>query len=318
MYTQEDVMKLVVIREGETKLGQKANTLSSLEELSDYEGAFVLVGIPEDIGIRANHGVAGASTTWLPTLKAILNTQDNQFSKGNLVVLGHFDFEDPKETDVTSLRKKVEEIDAWVAELIFKIMESNNTPIVIGGGHNNAYPIIKGCSAALNKAIEVINIDAHADLRPTDEGRHSGNGFSYAMSHNYLKKYGVFGLHQNYNNQIILDEINRNDQIHPVFFENLLLSKKPLVKTWLKFVDGFQWPGLEIDLDAIANVLCSAATPSGFTVDDVRKMILASERNTFSYLHICEGAFQMIDGRRNEYLPKIISHLVIDFIKSQY
>jgi formiminoglutamase len=34
-----------------------------------------------------------------------------------------------------------------------------------------------------------------------------------------------------------------------------------------------------------------------------------------AYLHICEGATQLADGRKNETTGKLISYLVSDFIK---
>lgn len=59
------------------------------------------------------------------------------------------------------------------------------TPIAIGGGHNNAYPMLKGYSLAKKEKINAINCDPHADFRAL-EGRHSGNGFSYAVNDGYL------------------------------------------------------------------------------------------------------------------------------------
>ena len=66
------------------------------------------------------------------------------------------------------------------------IIKAKKIPIIVGGGHNNAYGIIKGSALALNKKINVLNIDAHADFRPL-EGRHSGNGFSYAFHEGFIK-----------------------------------------------------------------------------------------------------------------------------------
>jgi arginase family enzyme len=40
------------------------------------------------------------------------------------------------------------------------------------------------------KTINAINFDAHSDFRIL-EGRHSGNGFSYAYEEGFLKKYFV-------------------------------------------------------------------------------------------------------------------------------
>ena len=60
-----------------------------------------------------------------------------------------------------------------------------------------------------NKKINILNIDAHADFRPL-EGRHSGNGFSYAFREGFIKKYYAYGLHENYISNYFLKQTNAN------------------------------------------------------------------------------------------------------------
>jgi formiminoglutamase len=133
-----------------------------------------------------------------------------------------------KNKPVEYLRELVVEIDKQVAALIQKVVTSGKIPIVIGGGHNNAYGNIKGAALGLQDAgkikkaqINVINFDAHADFRAL-EGRHSGNGFSYAMYEGFLNKYGMLGLHQNYMSQSMLDSIHKNKNIQAHFFEDII------------------------------------------------------------------------------------------------
>ncbi len=94
-------------------------------------------------------------------------------------------------------RRQVETIDQSVNQLVYSIVKAGKIPIVVGGGHNNAYGIIKGCALALKTKINTINFDAHTDLRAL-EGRHSGNGFSYAIDEGFLNRYFIFGLHENH------------------------------------------------------------------------------------------------------------------------
>jgi formiminoglutamase len=57
--------------------------------LSTCEAQYVLVGIPEDIGIRANFGRPGAASAWDSALRSIANIQHNRFCKGSqIIVLG--------------------------------------------------------------------------------------------------------------------------------------------------------------------------------------------------------------------------------------
>jgi formiminoglutamase len=314
IYSSDDVLKLVNIRNGETKLGERVGVVSSLEDLRTSDARFVLLGIPEDIGVRANYGLSGASTAWNPALKALLNTQSNRFLYGaELCVLGHFEFTDPKNDSIERLQQKVSEIDEAVSACIIKIASAGKIPIVIGGGHNNAYPIIKGLALAKKQAIDVVNIDAHADLREPIV-RHSGNSFSYALKEGYMSKYGIFGLHQNYNNKAILKEIEVNEKIQAVFFDDILL-KDSLLSAWNQLINDFETPGLEIDLDSLENFLSSATTPSGFSLNEIRSLILGSSKQ-FAYLHICEGASEMADGRTSPSTGKSIAYLITDFLKS--
>lgn len=317
IYTAADIAPLISHRDGETKVGQRVQFVSSLEEIQNSTARFVLLGIPEDIGVRANHGIAGAATTWLPTLQSLLNVQSNAFLKGNeLILLGHFEFKEPTDTSTQGLQDKVAEIDMLVFPVIAKITAAGKIPIIIGGGHNNAYPIIKGICSAKNTAIDVINIDAHADLRSA-QGRHSGNGFSYAIQDGLLKNYVIFGLHQSYNNDAIITEIAKNDDIHALFFDDLIQSDQKLGFYWRKlFKDVNGTPGLEIDLDSITDMLSSAMTPSGFSLNEIRKLVLISPYN-FAYLHLCEGAVELSDGRTSATTAKAITYLITDFIKSQ-
>ncbi|PTT03223.1 arginase [Pedobacter sp. HMWF019] len=316
LYSPADILALTRQREGEVKLGEKVQTLSSLNDLKQSSAPFVLLGIPEDIGVRANYGIAGTASAWEASLRSLLNIQSNSFLNGaELLVLGHFKFKDPKETDPAALSKKVEAIDDLVYPVIQKIIEAGKTPIVIGGGHNNAYPIIKGVSQAKGKEIDVVNIDAHADLRETN-GRHSGNGFSYAIKDNYLKNYSIFGLHENYNNHHVLQQIKENPHINCIYFDELIKTKD---RTQLlhNFVQPLDYNlGLEIDLDSIENVLSSASTPSGFTLNDMRRLVLNGKKK-FHYLHLCEGAIELSDGRKDPNTAKTIVYLITDFIKAQ-
>jgi len=312
IYSQSDINNLIICRDGETKLGEKVQVTASLDLLKSLDAKFVLLGIPEDIGIRANSGIAGASTTWRPALMAFLNIQSNRFLSGEeILVLGHFEIDEPEESTFNGLRDKVAEIDNLVYPVIEKIVAAGKIPIVIGGGHNNAYPIIKGTSLAKKNPIDVLNIDAHADLRG-QEGRHSGNGFTYALSEKYLDNYLMYGLHQNYNNEAILTQIETNPKLKAIFFDDILKGTDH--EDFFSSIGSTV--GLEIDLDCIQNVLASAETPSGFSVSDIRKLILTNE-NKFSYLHISEGATRLLDGRVSKLTSKLIAYLVSDFVKAQ-
>lgn len=317
IYGKQELDAATNRREGELKIGQKVKFISRLDELAESLAQFVLIGIPEDIGVRANQGIAGTASAWVPSLKALLNIQSTPFFTGEeLLVLGHFEFSDPDVDDIPQLQQKVAEIDDAVFPVIQQVVAAGKVPIVIGGGHNNAYPIIKGTSMALNTPIDVINIDAHADLRPCN-GRHSGNGFSYAIKDGFLVRYGIFGVHQNYNNENILQTIAANQHVYDVSFDDLVKNDQLMLPAWNMLLKKTGVvTGLELDLDCIENVLSSAMTPSGFRLNEIRRLLLNTDKK-ISYLHICEGAVTLNNGIQDHTTAKAIAYLISDFIKSQ-
>src|SRR5690606_20807701 len=139
-------------------------------------------------------------------------------------------------------------------------------PVIIGGGHNNAFGNIKGAAEASGKAINVLNIDAHTDLRKL-EHRHSGNGFSYALQNGFLEKYSVFGLHKNYTPQYIFEEMHASEAMQYRLLEELpQQNRREEFQQALDFVKEETF-GLELDCDAIANFPSSAISPAGFNLE---------------------------------------------------
>lgn len=313
-------------REGETKIGQKIQLLSDddLNSLTDSTARFVLLGIPEDIGVRANLGIGGAHTAWLPAVKALLNVQSTDLISGEeILLLGDFDFEDALESsleaDLQTLRSMVSEIDDLVFPVIEAIVRAGKIPIIIGGGHNNAYPILKGVSLGLGKSVGAINMDAHSDFR-VREGRHSGNGFRYAMEEGFLDAYALPALHRSYNSQAVLNEMQSRPSVSVGWFEEIFLKEelsfKQAIQITLEKFEGRRI-GIELDLDCITGVLSSAATPTGISTVQARKYLrYCALHSDFAYLHLCEGATELRDRRKDVSTGKLLAYLVSDFVRA--
>ncbi|TYP99342.1 formiminoglutamase [Tenacibaculum adriaticum] len=330
IFTQNDINDLVHTRDGETKLGETVTVLDDekdfFEEVENNTSKFVLIGVPEDIGVKMNGGKGGAHTSFFPALQAFLNTQENQFISGkDILVLGYLDFLETVETFVADDPEKgdylVKQIDKELSELIHFVVSIGKTPIVIGGGHNNAYGNIKGLSTAKKEAINVVNLDAHTDLRRLEE-RHSGNGFSYAIHDGFLDHYFMFGLHENYTPQYIFEYIHDHINIEYNMFEELEIYQSTSFERELQRAENFiqEKPfGVEIDLDCIQYFPSSAMTPSGFTPQQARKFVHHFGKNKqVSYLHICEGApTVMNEPIAATQVGKFISYLITDFLKAK-
>lgn len=319
--------EMIAFRTGETKLGERvALPITDIlqENLKATNARFVLLGIPEDIGVRANGGVGGAHTAWQPALRAILNIQNTVSLPGeNILLLGSFDFREwmsiaADTIDQTELRKIVVKIDEVVFPVIEAIIEAGKIPIVIGGGHNNAYPLLKGASNAKGQPVNCINLDAHSDYRML-EGRHSGNGFRYAKEEGFLGKYSIVGLHRNYNSQSVIEAIAKDQDVHASFYEDIFLEEAQTFPAAVTEAIGHTAGkpcGIELDLDCIAQVLSSAATPCGITSLQARIYLQLCATNTdVAYLHVTEGAVKLRDGRVDNSTAKLIAYLVADFMR---
>lgn len=308
--TQDLLLHFTTKRIGETKIGEKIELSSSLKEAK-----YVLIGIEENLGPQANGGFSGAENAFNAFLKRFLNMQSNRFLTGNeLAFIGSIqqttDFK-----NIETAKSAITELDLLVETVLKPYIHQGLIPIVIGGGHNNAYPIIKTISEAANKAIDVINLDPHADCRAL-EGRHSGNSFSYAKENGYINHYSVLGLHKNYNSTFILDYLEYNN-FYYTFFDDYILNPSQfdmdLTKTFLSISKERKF-GIELDLDAIAFTPSSAFTPSGFNSLEARKYIKTlSKHSNCCYLHLPEAA--PTNETEEKITGKLIAYLVADFIQ---
>jgi formiminoglutamase len=339
-FDKTDILALTHLRKFETKLGEIVHCDASGDfekAISTTSAKYIIFGIPEDIGVKANLGKGGADSAWFPFLDSFLNIQSNDFLSGeNIFIAGYFDFTDAEnlinvnaatdEEKIIAYRSLVSNIDDAVEEVVKIITQNQKIPIIIGGGHNNAYPAIKGAGKGLYKAellqlaqINCINLDAHTDYRPV-EGRHSGNAFRYADEDGYLNKYCVIGIHENYLQQNIWIDIVNNPFIDFISYEDIFIHEKRNFIQSVAHATDFtsdNFTGIELDLDSIENILSSASTPCGINSLHARQYInFAAMASKVAYLHICEGATKLDNGETNISTGKLISYLVSDFIKA--
>ncbi|MFP5437802.1 MAG: formimidoylglutamase [Bacteroidia bacterium] len=336
LFTGGDLLKYTRQRSGEIKFGERIITVPKdsdpFEFMKTSEAQFVLLGIPEDIGIRANYGKPGAAKAWEHALRSICNMQHNRFCKGNsLLVLGHVDvaalmekaaaFDNTDTEGRRELSLLVEQLDKDVSHIVCRIIQAGKIPIILGGGHNNAYGNIKGAALANGKPVNAINYDSRARMRML-EGRHSGNGFSYAFEEGFLKNYFIFGMHESYANKGILETIKKyNDRIRYNTYEQIAVRKEKHFSEELALTKGFitDHPfGLEIDLSALPHFPTDTMTASGFSIEKARHFVhYFGKLKTVSYLHICEAAPELDCTHYVHLTGKVIAALISDFIKSK-
>lgn len=327
IFNPEFIANYYTHRNSELKWGDLSKTISSNNwetELINSDVEYVILGIAEDIGIRANFGRAGAKETFINSLSSILNIQHNRFiNSEKILILGQITFDDEYKSisnSIDDLRILCEKVDEIVFDIALKIFKAKKKLIVVGGGHNNSYPLIKALSSYHQTSINCLNVDAHTDYRAL-EGRHSGNGFSYAKKDNYLNRYGILGLHENYNSESVLKTIDDNIDIQYFTFEDIKIRKRVTIEESVNSFVNFliEKPcALEIDLDAIQYLPSSAMSSTGFSTNQMREIIHHSASLLkCEYIHLTEASIGLTTNENDKYiLGKTIAYLLSDYIKA--
>jgi formiminoglutamase len=299
-------------RQGEVRLGQEMVFRQSNQDWMDCK--FHILGVLEDVGPQVNGGFAGAKNAFPAFVSRFCGMQSNAFLNGNLICVHGTII--PLNDSCPISSEVIHDLDNLISTWVSEVQAIGGIPIVVGGGHNNAYGLIKGVAENIGAPIDVVNMDPHADTRSL-EGRHSGNPFSYAFEEGLLRKYTVLGLHESYNNQFILDYLTKMNAT-TVFFESWIDEPGQFTLDVNRVIEQQQnkLTGLELDMDAIIGMPSSAFTPSGVTLEQARYYVRKMSSNLpIAYLHLPEASPQ--NDQENKLVGKSLSYLVSDFIKCQ-
>ena len=175
-------------------------------------------------------------------------------------------------------------------------------PIVIGGGHNNALPLLQALAQQTGAAVNAVNLDPHCDFRLL-EGRHSGNGFSYAKAQQWLDRYFVVGLHELKNSAAALTQMQRAGVGFCSYQDIYLRQHRSFEQSLQLALDYFNADqpgaagygatpmGIELDTDSISMMPVSAFTNCGVTVASAERYVYYFASLPQSrYLHLAEAA----------------------------
>jgi formimidoylglutamase len=141
-------------------------------------GRPVVVGYPQDEGVRRNHGRAGAGDAPQEIRRWLYRLTPRDPVSGADLVQGP-----PLDVGDVHLEGSLEDTQYALGAVVAGILERGAVPVVLGGGHETAYGHYQGYAVG-KRPVGVINIDAHLDVRPVlREGGHSGSAFRQAMEH---------------------------------------------------------------------------------------------------------------------------------------
>ena len=342
VYRNTDIAGYLSVRSGEARIGQSIAfaepdlPLQQQLAVSQQQGCrYVLLGVPEDIGPRANLGQGGADKGWHAFLAKFLNLQANRFTATeHILLLGHIDCDDLQQQSATlnltvpeqlvALRELVAVLDKRVATVAQSILAAGLCPVVIGGGHNNSFPLLQALADTSGQKANSANLDPHSDFRPL-EGRHSGNGFSYAYHAGYLEHYFVLGLHELKNSEATIQQLHDANaeycSYQRMFVRQEVDFQQALDQCIDHVIKGSGQIGIELDTDSISMMPVSAFTNCGISVQAAEQFVYQLAKLPRSrYLHLAEAApIQHPAGLAaglNE-AGQVLSALVIAFIQGK-
>jgi formiminoglutamase len=152
----------------------------------------VIVGFPVDEGVRRNRGRPGAAEGPAALRRALYRMTPDAFGgEAHVRLLG-------RTRDLGDLAPTgdLESDQEALGQVLAGPLREGSFALVLGGGHETAYGHFLGHVAA-GLAPEILNLDAHADVREPRDGRgHSGSPFRQALLHpsGRCRRYRVAGL----------------------------------------------------------------------------------------------------------------------------
>lgn len=136
-----------------------------------------LLGVPTDEGVKRNGGRVGAKggpdaiRTELYKKTPFVISKDKSPSEITVFDLGNI-----------KTGKTLEETHERLTETVEGLCQQSIIPIVLGGGHDIAYPNFLGSSKG-KRTVGVINIDSHLDYRKPVPKRNSGTSIRQMLDH---------------------------------------------------------------------------------------------------------------------------------------
>jgi formimidoylglutamase len=251
------------------------------------KNTIAILGVPQDLGIIRNGGRPGAALGPEAIRKALYKLTVHGLSKQ----LDHIDIIDIGDIDCEG--ETLESIREKHYAIAREILESGAKLLVIGGGHDCAYPHAKALNS-LSESISVINVDPHLDVRDLIEGKaHSGSPFreiqtelSPAFLHEFgIQEFSVSTHHVEYAQQCSIGiswyaDLRCRNSINQDFLEIMLLAKRSSNNVFVSF-----------DTDSISSAFApgvSAPAAIGFTSDEILGMSYVAASNHATVIDFVE------------------------------
>ena len=162
-----------------SRMGDGIKCYDDGENISVEEYEIAIVGVPEDRNAIDNNGCALAPAEVRKYFYRL-------FRNGNAIRI----------IDLGDIRpgNKVNDTYFALKEVLTGLLKAHVVPVVIGGSHDLMYAVYQAY-AAMERIINMVNIDARFDLAKSDEQLHSGSYLSRIVLHkpNFLFNFANLG-----------------------------------------------------------------------------------------------------------------------------
>ena len=257
------------------------------------EGTVAIIGVPEDRGITANKGRAGAAAGPDDIRRRLYKLTpgfNSDFMRLRIVDVGNVD---TKELTLA-------EVHDAETEAVAEIVARGGLPVVLGGGHDLTYPGVRGLVTGANigrGGMGLINVDAHLDVRSDENGINSGTSFYRALTQlpgGALsgEAFVEFGIQEQYNSPYyynwVLEQGGRVVTLREV--------SERVMEFFLQALNAAGKNGraiaVSLDIDAVRSTEApgaSASNPSGLKAPELDKIAYLAGRSVkVKYLDIME------------------------------
>jgi formiminoglutamase len=155
--------------------------LISHEPRSYMPAQVVLLGCPQDEGVRRNRGRPGAAKA-----PGQIRSSLARLTVSGLRALRIFDMGD------VQIQPTLEETHALLRSIVRRVVSDGKRLVVIGGGNDITYPDCAGLAEVVEPVL-ALNIDAHFDLRD-DVQRNSGTPYRQLLEENIVRASALYEL----------------------------------------------------------------------------------------------------------------------------
>lgn len=240
---------------------------------SDYEAAqIVILGCPQDEGVRRNKGRPGAALAPDAIRRAFYRLSPLGIQPEIVFDIGN-----------TRIQSTLEETHATHQQIVEQIISDGKRLIVLGGGNDTSYPSCAGLSQAISGDVAAFNVDAHFDVR-ADQPRNSGTPYRQLLEGGHIQPQNFYemGYHPFANSPVYLQYLEQIG-VNIYSLENLrsvgIKTKFEHILNELDHIQAIFW-GIDMDVIHAAEAPgVSAPNPLGMTGDELCRIMQLAGRD---------------------------------------